>query len=347
MTSPTAFSSSHRREHLEATILTVILVGAALTFGYLNGFHDSSNVVATVISSRAMSPAFALALAGAGVLCGPFLFGVAVAQTIGRDIVPSETLTPAVILSALLAAIAWNLITWWFGIPSSSSHALIGGLVGAVAAANGLSLIRVAGLTKVAIALVMSPILGAGLGWLLMRLVIFIARTFELSPRINWVFKRGQMLTAMTLALSHGTNDAQKTMGMIAMALIATGHMDTFAVPTWVIASSAGAMALGMATGGRRIIRTLGHGIYRVRPVHGFSAQAAAAGVILGAALLGGPVSTTHVVSSAIMGVGSAERLRRVRWGVVENIVLAWIVTLPATAILAASLVQVASQAMK
>jgi PiT family inorganic phosphate transporter len=327
--------------------VTIILVVAALTFGYLNGFHDSSNVVATVISSRAMPPYFAMGLAGLGVFCGPFLFGVAVAETIGRDIAPPDAITPAVILSALLAAIAWNLITWWFGVPSSSSHALIGGLVGAVAGRDGFGLIQTAGLTKVLVALVVSPIAGAGLGWLMMKAIIVIARLLDLSPRINWAFKRGQTLTAATLALSHGTNDAQKTMGMIMMALISTGYMNTFQVPMWVVASSAGAMAFGMTTGGWRIIRTVGHGIYRVRLVHGFSAQATAAAVILGAALLGGPVSTTQVVSSAIMGVGSAERMGKVRWGVVENILLAWIITVPVTALLAAALVQLISQSMR
>jgi len=327
--------------------VTIILVVAALTFGYLNGFHDSSNVVATVISSRAMPPYFAMGLAGLGVFCGPFLFGVAVAETIGRDIAPPDAITPAVILSALLAAIAWNLITWWFGVPSSSSHALIGGLVGAVAGRDGFGLIQTAGLTKVLVALVVSPIAGAGLGWLMMKAIIVIARLLDLSPRINWAFKRGQTLTAATLALSHGTNDAQKTMGMIMMALISTGYMNTVQVPMWVVASSAGAMAFGMTTGGWRIIRTVGHGIYRVRLVHGFSAQATAAAVILGAALLGGPVSTTQVVSSAIMGVGSAERMGKVRWGVVENILLAWIITVPVTALLAAALVQLISQSMR
>ena len=329
---------------MDVTSLTVILVAAALIFGFLNGFHDSSNVVATVISSRAMPPYFAMGLAGVGVFCGPFLFGVAVAETIGKDIAPLEALTPAVILAALLAAIAWNLITWWFGIPSSSSHALIGGLVGAVASKNGLGMVQTAGLTRVLLALILSPVLGAGLGWLMMKAIIIIARMLQLSPRINWVFKRGQTVTAATLALSHGTNDAQKTMGMIMMALMATGSIQTFQVPMWVVASSAGVMALGMTTGGWRIIRTVGHGIYRVRLVHGFSAQATAAGVILGAALLGGPVSTTHVVSSAIMGVGSAERIGKVRWGVVENILLAWIVTVPISALLAAVLVQLLSQ---
>lgn len=296
-------------------------------------------MVATVIASRAMPPHIALGLAGLAVFSGPFLFGVAVAETIGQDIAPPEALTPAVILAALLAAIGWNLLTWWWGIPSSSSHALIGGLVGAVAGQHGLGLIPSTGLVKVLGALTLSPLLGIGLGWLLMKAILWVAQVLALSPRLNGAFKRGQALTAATLALSHGTNDAQKTMGMIMLALLATGAVDSFEVPHWVVAASAGAMALGMATGGRRIMRTVGQGLYRVRPVHGFSAQATAAGVLLGAALLGGPVSTTQVVSSAITGVGSAERLGRVRWGVMGNILLAWLVTLPLTALLAAAMV--------
>lgn len=331
---------------MEVTPLIVILIAAALAFGYITGFHNSGNMVATVVSSRALSPYHALSLTGIAAFCGPFLFGVAIAETIGKDIAPPEAITPAVILATLLAAIAWKMTTWWFGIPSSSSHALIGGLIGAIATAHSLRLIQLSGLTKVFAALIISPLLGAGIGWLFLKLVFLVARLLALSPRANWVFKRGQILTTVTLALSQGTNDAQKTMGMITMALLSTGYIDGFRVPAWVVAASAGVMSLGMATGSWRIIRTLGVGLYRIRPVDGFSAQAAAAGVILGAALLGGPVSTTQVVSSSIMGVGSAERIGKVRWGVVENILLAWIVTVPITALLAAALVQLVSQWM-
>lgn len=324
---------------MQVTPVIAVLITAALIFAYITGFHNSGNMVATVVSSRALSPSHALGLTGTSAFCGPFLFGVAVAQTIGKDVAPPTNTTPPVILAALLAAILWKLTTWWFGLPSSSSHALVGGLIGAVGAGHGLHLIQIPGLTKVIVALFASPIIGAGIGWLLMKFILAIARSLELSPRINWFFKRGQVLTAIALALSQGTNDAQKTMGMITMALVSTGYLAAFHVPTWVIAASAGAMAVGMATGSWRIIRTLGYGIYRVRPVHGFSAQLTAAGVILGAALLGGPVSTTQVASSAIMGVGSAERVGKIRWGVVENILLAWLVTLPISALLAAALI--------
>jgi PiT family inorganic phosphate transporter len=276
----------------------------------------------------------ALALSAAAHFSAPFLFGVAVATTIGHDVVDPTTITIGVVLVALSSAIVWNLLTWFFGIPSSSSHALIGGLVGAVSADFGLSTIKIAGLEKVLVALFLSPVLGLLIGYVFMKLVLFLAR--GVSPRINWLFKRLQILTCLALALSHGTNDAQKTMGIVTMGLVATGYLSHFAVPRWVILISALAISLGTALGGWRIIRTLGGKIYRVRPIHGFTSQAASAFVILGAALLGGPVSTTQVVSSAIMGVGSAERLSKVRWGVVSNIFTAWVVTIPVTALMAA-----------
>jgi len=268
--------------------------------------------------------------------CAPFLFGVAVATTIGKDLVSRDSVTTVVILAALVSAIVWNLITWALGLPSSSSHALVGGLVGAVGLAKGLGAIQMSGLVKVVAALVISPLLGLVIGHLFMKLVLFLAR--GASPRINTLFRRLQVITSLALALSHGTNDAQKTMGIIAMSLVAAGWSQDFAVPWWVIALSAAAISLGTASGGWRIIKTLGAKIYRIRPIHGFTSQVTSATVILGAALLGGPVSTTHVVSSAIMGVGSAERLSKVRWGVAGEIFTAWVLTLPITAFLAALL---------
>jgi PiT family inorganic phosphate transporter len=310
------------------------LVGVAVLFDFLNGFHDSSNVVATIISSRAMSPRTALALSAVAHFCAPFLFGVAVATTIGHDVVDPATITIGLILTALLSAIIWNLATWFVGIPSSSSHALIGGIVGAVGADSGLSTIKIAGLEKVLAALFLSPVLGLLIGYLFMKLVLFLAR--GASPKINWLFKRLQTVTSLALALSHGTNDAQKTMGILTMGLVTGGYLPHFIVPWWVVLVSALALSLGTAFGGWRIIRTLGGRIYRIRPIHGFTSQATSASVILGAALLGGPVSTTQVVGSAIMGVGSAERLSKVRWGVAGNIFTAWLVTIPVTALMAA-----------
>jgi len=318
---------------LSEMALAGTLIGVAVLFDFLNGFHDSSNVVATIISSRAMSPRMALALSAVAHLCAPFLFGMAVATTIGHDIVDPATITVSVILVALLSAIIWNLGTWFLGIPSSSSHALIGGIVGAVGADSGLSTIKMVGLEKVLVALFLSPILGLLMGYLLMKLVLFLAR--GAPPRVNWLFKRLQIVTSLALALSHGTNDAQKTMGIITMGLVATGYLSHFVVPRWVILVSALALSLGTAFGGWRIIRTLGGKMYRIRPIHGFTSQATSAFIILGAALLGGPVSTTQVVSSAIMGVGSGERLSKVRWGVAGNILTAWLVTIPVTALMA------------
>ncbi len=317
-------------------IAGIAIIGVALFFDFINGFHDSANVVATMISSRAMSARKALALSAVAHFCGPFLFGVAVATTIGHDVVDPKSITIAVILAALLAAIIWNLATWYFGIPSSSSHALIGGLIGAVSIDFGFATIQMRGLLKVIAALFVSPILGLVVGYLFMKLVLFLAR--GASPRINWFFKRAQIVTSLVLALGHGTNDAQKTMGIIAMTLVTVGYSSEFSVPWWVILLSAAAISLGTASGGWRIIRTLGGKFYKIRPVHGFTAQVASAGIILGAAFLGGPVSTTHVVSSAILGVGSAERVSRVRWNVVGNIITTWVLTIPASALLAALL---------
>jgi PiT family inorganic phosphate transporter len=312
----------------------LFIIGLALFFDFLNGIHDSSNIVATVISSRAMAPRRILLMTAAAEFAGPFLFGVAVATTIGNEVVKDVAITLPVIEAALISAIAWNLFTWFFGIPSSSSHALIGGIVGAVALESGFGVLRMDGLTKVLVALFISPILGLIIGYIVMKVVLFLAR--GASPRINVLFKRGQWGTALWLGLSHGTNDAQKTMGIITMALLADGVISTFHVPTWVIAVSAGAIALGTALGGWRLIRTLGRRFYKIRPIHGFTSQLSSASVILGAALLGGPVSTTQVVSSSIMGVGSAERVSKVRWGVAGQIATAWLLTIPATAGVAA-----------
>jgi len=312
----------------------LFIIGLALIFDFLNGFHDSSNIVATVISSRAMAPRRILLITAVAHFVGPFLFGVAVATTIGHEVVVESAVTLPVIEAGLISAILWNVFTWFFGIPSSSSHALIGGIVGAVAIQSGWDALHQEGLIKVVVALLISPVVGLIVGFLVMKLLLFFAR--GASPHINWFFKRGQWATALWLSLSHGTNDAQKTMGIITMALLADGFITRFAVPGWVIALSAGAIAAGTALGGWRLIKTLGGKFYKIRPVHGFTSQIASASVIMGAALLGGPVSTTQVVSSSILGVGSAERVSKVRWGVVRNIVTAWFLTIPATALVAA-----------
>ncbi|MFZ5809241.1 MAG: inorganic phosphate transporter [Chloroflexota bacterium] len=315
--------------------LTLILfVAIALTFDFLNGFHDSANVVATAIASRAMSPRMALAMAALSNLVGPFLFGVAVATTIGNEVLEHRAVTVPVAMAALLSAIIWNILTWWFGIPSSSSHALIGGFVGAAISGYGIEVIRMEGMDKVLIGLFFSPMIGLFFGWLFMRWTLGVGRLT--SPRINTFFRRAQWITAVALGLSHGTNDAQKTMGILTLGLVAFGVLPTFHVPSWVIASCAVAIALGTALGGWRLIRTMGGKFFRIRPIHAFSSQLASTAVILGAALLGAPVSTTQVISSTIVGSGSAERLQKVRWGVATQIVLAWIFTIPATGALGA-----------
>lgn len=319
---------------LEPTLILLILL--AVIFDFLNGVHDSSNIVATMIVSRAFTPRVALGVTAIAHFVAPFLFGVAVATTIGEDIIDANAINNGVIIAALLSAILWNLFTWFVGIPSSSSHALVGGLIGAVAVGAGIQAIYLDGMVKVLIALFISPIIGFVGGFLFTKLILFLARGASL--RINWFFKRSQIITAVTLAFSHGTNDAQKTMGIITLGLVTSGFLDTFYVPLWVVTISAGAIALGTAMGGWRLIKTLGGKFYKIRPVDAFSAQTTSTIVILGASLVGEPVSTTQVISSSIMGVGSAERLSKVRWGVGRDIAMAWLVTIPVTALLAAGI---------
>jgi PiT family inorganic phosphate transporter len=310
------------------------LIGAALFFDFLNGFHDSSNIVATVISSRALHPRVALYTTALAEFSAPFIFGVAVATTVGKDLIEPSAVNQEVIIAAVLSAIMWNILTWFFGIPSSSSHALVGGLLGPAILVGGVQVVQLPGLIKILVALFISPPLGLITGYILMN---FILRLFhDATPRINDIFKRMQILTSMSLALSHGTNDSQKTMGIITLGLVAAGYQKTFQVPIWVIAASAGSIALGAALGGWRLISTLGGKIYKIRPVHAITSQMASASVILGAALLGGPVSTTQVVSSAIMGAGAAERVNKVRWMVARDMIYTWVFTIPANGIGAA-----------
>lgn len=315
-------------------LIAVIVLG--LMFDFLNGIHDSSNVVATMISSRAFSPQVALGVTAVANFFGPFIFGVAVAETIGNGIVSSHLISTGVILAALASAILWNLLTWYLGFPSSSSHALIGGIVGSVVMAAGWKAIELKGLEKILIALFTSPIIGFIFGFIFLRIILMLS--WKSSPRINGFFKRSQILTGIVLALSHGTNDAQKTMGVITLALVTSGYLKVFAVPNWVILLCASMIALGTSIGGWKLIRTLGGRIYKIRPVDGFASQLSSAIVILGNSLLGGPVSTTQVVSSAIMGVGAGERANKVRWGVAQEIAMAWLFTIPATAMFAAGL---------
>ncbi len=316
--------------------LLIVLIGLAIIFDFLNGVHDSSNIVATMISSRAIQPRTALIMTAVAEFSGPFIFGVAVANTIGNEIVSSNHLNLLVIIAALASAIVWNILTWILGIPSSSSHALIGGIIGAVAIGAGLQEIQMAGVLKVLLTLFVSPIIGFLAGMIIANIVYMLS--WKATPSINGVFKKLQVITSLGLALSHGTNDAQKTMGVITLGLVIAGVEKSFNVPFWVILICASAIAIGTSVGGWRLIRTLGSKFYRIRPVHGFAAQAASAIVILTASLIGGPVSTTQVVSTSIMGVGAAERVSQVRWGVAGEILSAWLFTIPTTALLAAGI---------
>ncbi len=316
------------------TPILIAVIILALGFDFLNGIHDSSNVVATMISSRAFSPRVALGTTALANFIGPFLFGVAVANTIGHEVVDPDTITIEIVLAALVSAILWNLLTWFLGFPSSSSHALIGGIVGAVVMGAGWQEIQLHGLYHVLIPLFTSPLIGFLVGFLLLRIILGLS--WSATPRINAVFKHSQIVTGLALALSHGTNDSQKTMGIITMALMTAGVLDKFVVPVWVILACAGMIALGTAVGGWRLIRTLGGKIFKIRPVDGFASQLASAGVIISASLMGGPVSTTQVVSSAILGVGTSERANKVRWGVAQEIATAWLLTIPSAAIMAA-----------
>jgi inorganic phosphate transporter, PiT family len=315
-------------------LISVILLG--LIFDFMNGFHDSSNVVSTMISSRAFSPRVALGVTAVAEFSGPFIFGVTVAKTIGNDVVASKSINIVVILAALSSAILWDILTWYLGFPSSSSHALVGGIIGAVVMGAGWKVIMWNGLGKILIALFTSPFIGFIIGWLLLKLIMLIFRNAK--PSINRWFKRSQIVTGIALALSHGTNDAQKTMGIITLALVTSGYLKAFSVPLWVIFLCASMIATGTAIGGWRLIRTLGGKLYKIRPVDGFTSQLASVAVILSASLLGGPVSTTQVVSSSIMGVGAAERVNKVRWGVVGDLAIAWLLTIPVSALVAAGL---------
>ena len=315
-------------------IIAIIIL--ALCFDFLNGVHDSSNVVATMISSRALAPRFALGMTAIAEFSGPLIFGVAVANTIGHEVVAAKAISLQVILAALASAILWNLLTWYLGFPSSSSHALVGGFIGSVVMGVGWKAIQISGVLKILIALFTSPFIGFLFGYIFLRLIILLCRNAK--PSIDGFFKRSQIFTGLALALSHGANDAQKTMGIITLALVTSGYISVFKVPLWVILLSGGMIALGTSVGGWRLIRTLGSKFYKIRPVDAFASQLASAVVILTASLFGGPVSTTQVVSSAIMGAGAAERVNKVRWTVAQEIATAWLLTIPATALVAAGL---------
>jgi PiT family inorganic phosphate transporter len=312
----------------------ILVIALALLYDFLNGMRDSSNIVATMISSRAFAPQTALLITAIAEFFGPFLFGIVVAKTIGDQVVQSGVLTLEAITACLIGAILWNMITWFFGLPGSSSHALIGGMIGAVIAEAGINAIKILGLYKVLIALVASPLIGFVFGFIITRLIYFLVQ--NATPRVNDFFKNAQFITALALASSHGANDSQKTMGIIALSLVIGGAMPVFQVPLWVVAMSAAGIAIGASFGGWRMIRTLGGKFYKIRPLHSFSTQLTSAVVMLSASLFGVPVSISQVVSSAIIGVGASERISKVRWSVAGDIVTSWVITIPASGLMAA-----------
>ena len=316
--------------------ILVLVVGTALAFDFTNGFHDTANVVATSISTRAMSPRIAVGYAALLNFAGAFI-SIAVAATIAQDVVAVDAITPTVVFAGLLGAITWNLTTWWLGLPSSSSHALIGGVVGSAFAAAGADAVLGDGvLGKVLIPALVAPVLAFLIGALGIGLCYLVVGRLRPGPVTNG-YRLGQIVSGGLLALAHGTNDAQKTMGVITLALIANGSLATDSnPPTWVVVTAASAIALGTYTGGWRIIRTLGMRIIKMDPAQGFSAQGAGAAVILASSHFGFPLSTTHVISGGVMGAGAGKRISAVRWGVAGNIVAAWLLTLPAAALIGA-----------
>jgi PiT family inorganic phosphate transporter len=315
--------------------LLIAIVVIALVFDFTNGFHDTANAIATSVSTRALRPRTAVIMAASLNLLGA-LVSKAVAETVGEGIVEATQVTQTVVLSALVGAIAWNLITWRWGIPSSSSHALIGGLVGATLIQSGADTVLWGGiLYKVVLPMVVAPLIGLAGARLVMTGLLWVVRNQR--PRgVNRVFRLLQVLSAAFMAFSHGSNDAQKTMGIISLALVTTGSISHFYVPFWVMLAAASAMALGTYSGGWRIIHTLGTKVIKLDPIHGFAAETSAATVIQATAHLGFPISTTHAISAAIMGAGSTERLSAVRWGVAGDILTAWLLTLPAAGLIAA-----------
>jgi PiT family inorganic phosphate transporter len=316
-------------------VFAIVIIGIALVFDYINGFHDAANSIATVVSTRVLSPGKAVVWAAFFNFVAAFVFGVHVAKTMGKGLVHLDAVTPEVILAGLIGAIAWDLITWWLGLPTSSSHALIGGYAGAAIAHTGFRSIIWGGWVKPVAFIVIAPMIGIVLGFTIMLAITWILR--RASPRsVDRHFRRLQLVSAAAYSLGHGTNDAQKTMGIIAGVLYTSGLMKEFVIPFWVILMCHAAIGLGTLSGGWRIVKTMGMRITQLRPVDGFAAESAGALTLLGTAALGIPVSTTHTITGAIVGVGSLKRASAVRWGVATRIVWAWLLTIPMSAGIAA-----------
>jgi len=318
-----------------AFFIIVFVIVIALAFDFINGFHDAANSVATIVSTRVLSPKFAVAWAAFFNFVALFVFSVHVATTIGKGIVDPQVMDIAVIFSGLMGAILWDLLTWWWGLPTSSSHALIGGFIGAAVTKAGFSVLIMSGIAKVCIFILVAPLMGFVFGFSIM-VVINLLFCNSRPSRVDWDFRRLQLLSASLYSLGHGGNDAQKTMGIIAILLFSTGHLgDTFFVPIWVIVLCHAAIALGTMFGGWRIVKTMGMRITKLQPVGGFAAETAAASTLFLATFAGIPVSTTHTITGSIVGVGAVRRLSSVRWGIAGRIVWAWIFTIPASAVVA------------
>lgn len=305
-------------------------------YSFFIGFNNSGMLVAAPISTHSVAPRTAIMLAVIFEFIGPFLFGSAIALTIGRDFLNVSEINFDVLLAMVISQIVWQLLTWFLRFPSSATHALVGGLSGAAFAAAGWSVFRIDGMVRIFIGLLLAPVLGFAAGYIALKVILWLVR--GASPRINVLFQRGHFFTTAALAMSHGSNIGQQSMGLITMGLVLLGLQVTFQVQTWVVAFVATTLALGVATGGYRLVRKLGGQIYRLRPLHGFTSQGSSAGVMLVTALIGVPVSSTQVISTSIMGVGAAERLRGVRWGTAGNIIAAWFVTIPVVFVFSAAL---------
>lgn len=327
-----------------AFLMLCLVILAALVFDYINGFHDTANAIATCVSTRAMSIKAAIYMAASLNFAGAMI-STKVATTIGKGIVDGSNITQMVVFSGIMGAIIWDLITWYYGLPSSSSHAIIGGIMGSVFAHAGLSALKWAGLKKIVLALVLSPILGTVVGFIFMLIIYRVFRNSAPSS-LNKRFRHMQIVSAALMAFSHGTADAQKSMGVITLALLSYGFLDSFVVPWEVMVACATAMALGTAAGGWRIIKTVGRDFVKLQPVHGFCVETASAGVIMGAAAFGMPTSTTHVITSTILGVGLSKRITAVNWTVAYRILIAWVLTIPASALVAYLTYQVLSPIM-
>ncbi len=313
------------------TIYLIILVILILVYAFLNGFHDSCTVVATMIASRATSTKIALVIAAIGNFAGPFILGTAVAKTLGKGLFNLHEFKVEAIMFALISAIAWSLITWLFAIPSSSSHTIIGAMLGASIIFNGIASIKLAGLYKIIIFLLLSPIIGYIFGYISSRITYMLLRNAK--PKINSILKILQIPISSVVAVSHGANDSQKTTSLMAMVFFILGISSSFYIPLWMIAANAAAISIGTVVGGGRIIKTLGQKIYKIRPVDGFSAQLTSAIIISVSSILGGPVSSTHVVTSAVVGAGASERINKIRWTTLNKIIFVLFTTIPASAI--------------